>query len=592
MSSLLTSFGTGVSGIHVAQSGLNVAAHNIANTDTEGYVRQQLIVADHTYITNFNENVGLSQVGLGTHVSLVLQRRSEFLDLQFREESGRLSFYEVRSETVSEMEDLFGEMDSESFAKDISSIWSAFQELSKTPDDITSRELLISEANSFLEKCKTLYQQIGEYQTNLNTKIKDCVNTINDLSERIYKLNCDIVYYQATGQRPNDLYDARNLLLDELSKYVPIHTEAYSNGTVTVSIEGIPLVTGDSFYTMTTEKINPGSDLLKPVWADNGGGDVFREGLSFSTEAKTDIGMLKGILITRGSFVGRYTDAPVKPLEEDYVNEAGVPDKVAYKKAMNEYNDQIAYYNDMVRPSVVTTLQSQLDTLVHGMVTTINDALCPNKEIEIINAQGQKETIKVLDEENAPVGCNGSIGYELFRRANADRYVTETVTLADGSRAEVKRYQEESEEDIFSLYTLSQIEINSDIVVDSAYLPLLENDGSGFAGGYASSHLTDLLDKWNDNQLVLNPESNTQYNFRDFYIGMIGELGTSGKIANNYIDSETTLVQSVEGQRQSLVGVSTDEELVDLIKFQHMYNACSRYITVIDEMLESLITSL
>lgn len=592
MSSLLTSFGTGVSGIRVAQSGLNVSAHNIANTDTEGYVRQQLIVSDHKYLTNYNENVGLSQVGLGSNVALVLQRRSEFLDVQFREESGRLSFYEVRSETVSEMEDLFGEMDSESFANDIMSIWSAFQELSKTPDDITSRELLVSESDAFLEKCKTLYKQIGEYQTNLNTKIKDCVSAINDISERIHKLNCDIVYYQATEQRPNDLYDARNLLLDELSKYVPIHTDEYSDGVVTVSIEGIPLVTADSFYTMTTEKINPGSDLLKPVWENNGGGDVFREGLSFSTEAKTDIGMLKGILITRGSFTGKYTDVPDKPVETDYLNEAGILDKVAYKKAMNDYNDRIAYYNEMVRPSVITTLQAQLDTLVHGMVTTVNDALCPNKEIEIINVQGQKELIKVLDEEHAPVGCNGSIGNELFKRANTERYVSETVTLSNGQRAEVMRYQEESTDDVFSLYTLSQIEINADIVVDSAYLPLLENDGSGFAGGYASAHLTNLLDKWNDNQLVLEPESNTLYNFRDYYVGMIGGLGTTGRIANNYIDSETTLVQSVEGQRQSLVGVSTDEELVDLIKFQHMYNACSRYITVVDEMLESLITSL
>ena len=592
MSSLLTSFGTGVSGIRVAQSGLNVSAHNIANTDTEGYVRQQLIVSDHKYLTNYNENVGLSQVGLGSNVALVLQRRSEFLDVQFREESGRLSFYEVRSETVSEMEDLFGEMDSESFANDIMSIWSAFQELSKTPDDITSRELLVSESDAFLEKCKTLYKQIGEYQTNLNTKIKDCVSAINDISERIHKLNCDIVYYQATEQRPNDLYDARNLLLDELSKYVPIHTDEYSDGVVTVSIEGIPLVTADSFYTMTTEKINPGSDLLKPVWENNGGGDVFREGLSFSTEAKTDIGMLKGILITRGSFTGKYTDVPDKPVETDYLNEAGILDKVAYKKAMNDYNDRIAYYNEMVRPSVITTLQAQLDTLVHGMVTTVNDALCPNKEIEIINVQGQKELIKVLDEEHAPVGCNGSIGNELFKRANTEIYVSETVTLSNGQRAEVMRYQEESTDDVFSLYTLSQIEINADIVVDSAYLPLLENDGSGFAGGYASAHLTNLLDKWNDNQLVLEPESNTLYNFRDYYVGMIGGLGTTGRIANNYIDSETTLVQSVEGQRQSLVGVSTDEELVDLIKFQHMYNACSRYITVVDEMLESLITSL
>ena len=79
MSTLLTSFGTGVSGLHVAQTGLNTAAHNIANTDTVGYVRQQVIVTDHVYDTRFDRNNGFAQTGLGTHVSLILQRRSEFL---------------------------------------------------------------------------------------------------------------------------------------------------------------------------------------------------------------------------------------------------------------------------------------------------------------------------------------------------------------------------------------------------------------------------------------------------------------------------------------------------------------------------------
>lgn len=592
MSTLLTSFSTGVSGIRVAQSGLNVSAHNIANADTKGYVRQQVIIADHAYINSPNSFQGIDQTGVGTHVSLVLQRRNEFLDLQFREETGRLNFYEVRAETVSEMQDLFGELDSQSFAYSIEDIWSAFQELAKTPEDITSRELLVSEADAFLGKCQMLYNQIHEYQVNLNSNIKDIVTKVNKLSKRIFELNSDISYYQTAGQRPNDLYDARNEALDELSKYVPLFTKEYSNGVVTVSVEGIPLVTDDRYYTMTTEKINQGSELLKPVWADNGGGDVFREGLSFSAGAKTDIGMLKGVYVTRGSFTGRYTDMPVKPKEEDYTDENGVFDKVGYRWALRDYEDEVDYYNEMVKPSVITTLQTQLDTLVHGMVTTINDALCPNKEIEIVNADGAAEKIKVLDEEHAPMGCNKEIGHELFVRAHCDRYTDETVTLTDGTSVTVKRYNEEDPDNIFSLYTLSEVAINSEILVDSAYLPLIENTQSGFEGGYASSHIMGILDKWDDAILVLDPDSDRAYNFKDFYIGMIGTVGTSGKVANSYIESETTLVNSVDGRRQSLMSVSTDEELVDLVKFQHMYSACSRYITVIDEMLETLIVSL
>ena len=171
MGNLLTSFGTGVSGIQVAQIGLNTAAHNTANTDTKGYVRQQVIVADHAYITNYDKNSRLAQIGIGTQVSVILQRRSQFLDTQYREEVGRMSFYEVRSETATELEELFGEMDNESFSETLGNIWSAFQELSKTPDDITSRELLVSEADAFITKCRTLYNQISQYQTNMNSKI-------------------------------------------------------------------------------------------------------------------------------------------------------------------------------------------------------------------------------------------------------------------------------------------------------------------------------------------------------------------------------------------------------------------------------------
>lgn len=592
MGNLLTSFGTGVSGLQAAQIGLNTAAHNTANTDAAGYVRQQVIIADSAYITNYDRNNALSQIGLGTQVSVIIQRRSQFLDTQYREEVGRMSFYEVRSQTASELQELFGELNKESFSENLGSIWSAFQELSKTPDDITSRELLVSEADAFITKCKTLYNQIDQYQTSMNEKIVSAVDRINEISKSIYEINCSVVEYEASGQRANDLYDARNLLLDELAKYVPIHTDKYSNGVETVSINGIPLVGSDNYYTMTTAQIEEGSSLLKPVWADNGGGDVFRDNLDFSAAADTDIGTLRGILVTRGSFKGNYSHMPQSPDVADYTDEAGNVDQAAYKIALRNYEDEVRWYNKMEEPATITKVETQLDTLVHGVVTMINDVLCPNTTIEVVDADGNIRTIKVLDEENAPVGCNGTMGNELFVRAGRERYTKENVTLPDGIVKEVYRYNEEDPSDIYSLYSLSQIGVNPDIVTNTANLPLLENDNSGFAGGYASSHLQEMLEKWDDNVLVLNPNSNTFYNFNDFYTGMIGELGTTGKVAATCVDSANTLVNSIEDQRQSLTGVSADEELVDLMRFQHMYGACSRYITVIDEMLESLITTL
>lgn len=593
MGNLMTSFGTGVSGLQVAQVGLNTAAHNTANTNAAGYVRQQVIVADHSYVTDYDENNGLRQTGLGTHVAVILQRRSQFLDNQYREEIGRKNFYQVRAETASELEELFGEIDKQSFAENLNGIWCAFQELSKTPDDITSREMLVAESNSFLNRCNTLYNQISQYQTNMNSRITTTVNRINEIAEEIHHINSRVVLIEASGQQGNDLYDARNYLLDELSEYVPIHTDAYSNGVVTVNVEGIPLVGLDNFYTMTTDYMEEGNQMLKPVWADNGGGDVFRGTLSYSPAADTDIGVLKGILVTRGSFTGNYTHMPIQPDKKDYTDENGILNATEYKIAMNEYEQEVKYYNSMVQPATITTMETQLDMLVHGIVKMINDVLCPNKEIEVVDSNGNIKKINVLDEDNAPKGCNGEVGKELFVRGSYDRYREEYVNIPGESEPKkVYVYNEEDDANIYSLYSLSQIAVNPEIVVDTANLPILENDHSGFAGGYASTFLQEMLDKWDDDVLTLDPNSNTLYDFNSYYTGMIGQLGTTGKVSQNYVESAQTLVNSIEDQRQSLVGVSTDEEMVDIIRFQHMYNACSRYITVIDEMLESIITQL
>ena len=84
----------------------------------------------------------------------------------------------------------------------------------------------------------------------------------------------------------------------------------------------------------------------------------------------------------------------------------------------------------------------------------------------------------------------------------------------------------------------------------------------------------------------------TTYNFCDYYGAMVGQFSTLGNVWKGIIDNQETTVHSVESDRQKEMGVSTDEELADLIKYQQCYNASSRYITVVDEMLEHLLTRL
>ena len=110
--------------------------------------------------------------------------------------------------------------------------------------------------------------------------------------------------------------------------------------------------------------------------------------------------------------------------------------------------------------------------------------------------------------------------------------------------------------------------------------------------GYTLDLCQDLLAKWQGKFGTMDPNSMTTYNFCDYYGAMVGQFSTLGNVWKGIIENQETTVHSVESDRQKEMGVSTDEELADLIKYQQCYNASSRYITVVDEMIEHLLTRL
>ena len=148
--SLFTSFNAGVAGLASAQSGLNTTAHNLGNTKTPGYTRQQNIQADTYYQTLRYTDKSKMQTGYGVTVSEVRQIRDIFLDRQYRLEVGRQTFYESLYNTELEIEDILGEMEGVEFDNALSDFWNTVQTLSTEPESITNRELFIAKAEAFL----------------------------------------------------------------------------------------------------------------------------------------------------------------------------------------------------------------------------------------------------------------------------------------------------------------------------------------------------------------------------------------------------------------------------------------------------------
>ncbi len=575
--SSLSSLYVGVTGLNVSQAALNVTSHNLANVDTAGYVRQQVVQTDFRYAKYGDSYISIMQHGLGANFAAVKQVRDSFLDSAYRQEFGRQSFYEAQYEAVNEVESLFGELEGEAFQDVIGEFWTSLQELAKEPDSIVARASLIETAVTFVERADNISKQLNDYQVNLNTKIKDQVNRINEIGSEIKKLNLKIRQYESTGiEKANDLRDQRNAILDELSEYANITYKENSSGIINVNLEGVPFVTEDSAFKMDTAPISEESDMLKPVWVAHGGLDVYNLDKAFSSDNNTDIGSLKGLLTSRGSKIANYTDIP---LRKNFESE-------------NEYNQSVIEYNNTINNSVIMTVQAQFDQLIHGITTTINDILSPNKEVTL--SDGTK--LIILDADKAPVGMDRdkTMGEALFGRKSMARYGEEElieIINAEGNYETISAriYNEEDPSDNYSLYTLGEIEVNPKILQDYSYIPLSSNTGSG---DYDIETAAKLLSSWQETFATLSPNTLTKNNFDDYYTSFISEIANRGEQMNTISSNQASMVESIDNQRMEVTGVSSDEELSNLIKYQHAYNASARYVSTVSQMLQDIIEKL
>lgn len=599
-------FGTlyiGVAGLQSSQNALNTTANNLANVDTTGYVRQRVLFADRDYVT-FNTTAAISpqQSGLGVMIGDVVHTRDIFLDRSYRTESSRQAFYAATYEATYEVETYFQEMEGQAFQDALKDFWTSFQELYKAPDDEVYQNMVVQKAQLFLGRADAVYSGLQSYQYNINTQISDDIDRINELGQTIYDLNLEILKIESGDiETAMTLRDARDQALDELSSLIDISYDETSNGIVKVSAEGVEFVDEAHCYTIE-KKTDKVTGFVTPYWAHLSDVDreryvnVFNFDRDISTENKNDTGELKALVLARGDHIANYTD--VEGLDKDT-------------------------YNDTTGMSVMLRAEAQLDQMIHGIVTALNDTLCPNvgaadlisdltngaaTTLDVKLEDGTtftlKEGTKILDADNCSTGADGKLPpQELFVRIGTERYTKATYTyqktdengnpLTDANGDPVMETKEiyiYNEEDVFDdtkQYTLKSLSVNEALILDEALLPHLMQNGDV---NYALA--AELAGVWDEESMTLSPNDTKACSFKDYYKSMIGELATYGDVYNSTATSLSKTVASIENQRQQVIGVSSDEELTYMIKFQNAYNASSRFINVVNEMIEHLITQL
>ncbi|MCQ2543106.1 MAG: flagellar hook-associated protein FlgK [Lachnospiraceae bacterium] len=536
---LMGSLHVGNSGLQTSQNALNTTAHNITNADTKGYVRQQTLLGDKKYnlLAIDASAVANKQTGLGVTYQEVRQVRDVFLDETYREENGRLSFYDTEYDSISEIETLLGEMDGASFGESINDLWVAVQELSKDPSSPVTQGLLMQRAYAFVTDAQSVYQGLCDYQDNLNNSIGNTVSEINDIGHKIWDLNEAIRKIENGGvEHANDLKDQRNMLLDDLSGYGKIDYRTDVMGNVLVNFEGHAFVTATRVNELATQ-IDETTGFRDLFWKDDASKTVTEDGTihyeienakvfdiyqEISSAIDTDIGKLKAQVITRGDHRAIFTDSEGEN----------------YNKISN---------------SIVMTAQAEFDKLIHSVVNAVNGVLKDAFEA----GDG-----KYMADENGNA-------LQIFNRK-----VSAVDTAEDPTKTE-------------TLFTVQNLVINEDLMQIPTKLGFVKPDGS------VDYETVDKLKKmFEEANYTLNPTASTMLNINSFYAAFVSDIANIGSVVKNVRDNEQLTVDSTENARQQIIGVSTDEELSNMIRYQNAYNASSRYINVINEMLEHLLTSL
>lgn len=502
-------------GMVTQQSALYTTGHNIANANTPGYSRQRVNFAQTEPYPPASKNRPEipGQMGTGVKAGSIQRVREGFLDLQFRGENTKSGYWETRSNTISKMEDILNEPSETGLAKSMDQFWQSLQDLSVNPENKGARAVVAQRGIAVAETFNYLHDSIKGVQQDLGNELSVSLKNVNTILEKIADLNNQISGIEPHGYLPNDLYDKRDLLVDELSKFVDIKVErSGSGGNALEMAEGIydiklasgeTLVSGSTYSTFTITPDNGSSDPTMP-------GDVIQSINLVSSTGTTAINTYN------------FPSGKLKALVDSY----GYEDAAGNAKGL---------YPEML---------DDLDEMAFTFITAFND-------------QHQKGWS--LDRDGSTASQTGLDFFEpVAGYKDAAKLITVNQQILDNH-------------DLIAASTEANESGNGKNAINLAGIKQASLSSSPFAGtnGFVSEGTLET-----------------------FYEGMIGNLGVKGQHAKQMETNSAILKDTVEKNRQSVSSVSLDEEMTNMIKFQHAYNAAARQITVIDEMLDKIINGM
>ncbi len=232
---------TALTGLLAEQQALDVAGHNIANANTEGYSRErvQMETGPDIPIPSISAITGQgAQLGTGVTVETYTRIRNAYLDAQYRTQNSAASAAATQAEELEQAESAFNEPSSAGLSSQLSNFWAAWNSLSQAPTSEAAKEGVVAAgqrlANAFNQLSAQL-QTISSQAAQQYGARTGANGEVADYARQIAQLNAQIKQAELARQPPNDMLDRRDLLIDKLSALANVTVTQQSDGTDTIS---------------------------------------------------------------------------------------------------------------------------------------------------------------------------------------------------------------------------------------------------------------------------------------------------------------------------------------------------------------------
>ncbi len=611
----------GKRGIMASSQALDTAGHNISNANTEGYSRQRVKLGstDPLYMPQLNRAEVPGQIGQGVDVVSVERVRDDLLQSRIVSSGDSKGYWNTRSDYLLQVEQIYNEPNDTSVRTLMDKFWEGWQELSVNPSDQAARRQVARRGETLIEGINNRYNSLRDVRAMLDDDVAVSVGEVNSILSNIRELNEQIVKSEALGDNPNDLYDKRDLLTEELSDYIRITVENKRDpDEFQIHTGGRELIQGKKVNYLATDP-NPDNESYRDItWAGSdervvlyGGklsalvelrdGDLREEIQSLDMMTINFTDMVNGI--HRQGWNGNHETGVDFFREYPFINNvAGNYDRNGDGEA-----DTSWIYRFTGSHSLNPQQQAGLEGTItlNGPSGDVEIAYHPSDTVGDImeRINNSPSEVKAMLDFNGRMILKASPAAQIGNPDFVIRHVEDSGqflagyagilqnTGAEGAydwnRADAVLSLRGGETD-FSVAPLAHpsgwLQINETLITDPNAIAagLGENGRPAAAGdGSAALAIADLR----QNMVMVGPRRS----FDDYFAETVAKIGLKGEQAELTSETENLAWKQLKDMQQSISGVNLDEEFADMIKFQHGFNAVSRYITTVDDMLDTII---